>query len=121
MTTLATPVTLRNDVVRLEPLTHQHTDDLCEATADGDLHTLWFTLVPSPAEMTTEIDRRLTLQREASMNPFAVISLLPGDTYGKAVGMTTFMHIDQSNQRVEIGSTWYRAAVQRTPSPTLLQ
>ena len=49
------------------------------------------------------------------MNPFAVISLLPGDTYGKAVGMTTFMHIDQSNQRVEIGSTWYRAAVQRTP------
>ena len=115
MTTLATPVTLRNDVVRLEPLTHQHADDLCEATADGDLHTLWFTLVPSPTEMTTEIDRRLTLQREASMNPFAVISLLPGNTYGKAVGMTTFMHIDQSNQRVEIGSTWYRAAVQRTP------
>jgi RimJ/RimL family protein N-acetyltransferase len=28
--------------------------------------------------------------------------------------MTTFMHIDSENHRLEIGSTWYRESVQRT-------
>jgi RimJ/RimL family protein N-acetyltransferase len=31
-----------------------------------------------------------------------------------AVGMTSFMHIDAPNRRVEIGSTWYRKRVQRS-------
>ena len=33
----------------------------------------------------------------------------------QAVGMTTFMNIDAVNRRVEIGSTWYRKRVQRSP------
>ena len=28
--------------------------------------------------------------------------------------MTTFMHIDEANRRLEIGSTWYALSVQRT-------
>jgi RimJ/RimL family protein N-acetyltransferase len=32
--------------------------------------------------------------------------------------MTTFMHIDPANKRVEIGSTWYAKRVQRTPLNT---
>jgi RimJ/RimL family protein N-acetyltransferase len=32
--------------------------------------------------------------------------------------MTTFMNIDAKNQRVEIGSTWYRKRVQRGPLNT---
>ena len=28
--------------------------------------------------------------------------------------MTTYMNIDQANRRLEIGSTWYRQAVQRS-------
>jgi RimJ/RimL family protein N-acetyltransferase len=32
--------------------------------------------------------------------------------------MTTYMNIDAANRRVEIGSTWYRASVQRTPLNT---
>jgi RimJ/RimL family protein N-acetyltransferase len=28
--------------------------------------------------------------------------------------MTTYMNVDAANRRVEIGSTWYRKAVQRT-------
>jgi RimJ/RimL family protein N-acetyltransferase len=43
------------------------------------------------------------------MLPFAVLT-----PDGKAVGMTTYMNIDPVNKRVEIGSTWYRKAVQRT-------
>ena len=43
------------------------------------------------------------------MVPFAIL-----DRNGKAVGMTTYMNIDATNRRVEIGSTWYAASVQRT-------
>jgi RimJ/RimL family protein N-acetyltransferase len=35
-----------------------------------------------------------------------------------AVGMTTYMNVDAVNRRVEIGSTWYRRRVQRTPINT---
>jgi RimJ/RimL family protein N-acetyltransferase len=60
--------------------------------------------------MTAEIDRRLRLQAEGSMLPFAVID----NGLRKAVGMTTYMNVDAVHKRVEIGSTWYRKSVQRT-------
>jgi N-acetyltransferase len=37
---------------------------------------------------------------------------------GKIVGMTTFMNIDATHKRVEIGSTWYARSVQRSPLNT---
>ena len=44
------------------------------------------------------------------MLPFAVLDAKTGE----AVGMTTYMNVDAANRRVEIGSTWYAARVQRT-------
>lgn len=103
-------VTLKGNLVTLEPLSFEHEPDLGEAAADGDLHALWYTLVPEPAKVRSEIERRLGLQASGSMMPFAVRSR----ETGKAVGMTTYMNIEQRNRRLEIGSTWYRNAVQRT-------
>ena len=111
MSTWPEPVTLTGTYVTVTPLSHHHHDDLVEATADGDLHQLWYTMVPSPSEVASEIERRLALE---SMLPFAVID----NGSGKAVGMTTYMNIDAANRRVEIGSTWYRKSVQRTPLNT---
>jgi RimJ/RimL family protein N-acetyltransferase len=108
------PVTLRGARVTLEPLAHRHQADLVEAVKDGELWQLWYTFIPPPERMAAEIDRRLGLQAAGSMLPFAVID----NTAGKAVGMTTYMNIDAANKRVEIGSTWYRKAVQRTPLNT---
>jgi RimJ/RimL family protein N-acetyltransferase len=48
------------------------------------------------------------------MLPFTIID----KKSGQAVGMTTYMNIDASNLRVEIGSTWYRKSVQRSPINT---
>ena len=92
------------------PLDHAHHDDLVEAVNDGKLWTLWYTSVPAPDRLRAEIDRRLELQKQGSMLPFAVIER----SSNEAVGMTTFMHIDAANRRVEIGSTWYRKRVQRS-------
>lgn len=107
------PVTLEGSHVTVAPLDKTHLSDLQEATADGDLHKLWYTMVPPPEGMADEIGRRLGLQQAGSMLPFSIL-----DPSGKAVGMTTYMNIDAANRRVEIGSTWYRKAAQRGPMNT---
>jgi len=104
------PVTLCSQHITLEPLAQRHCDDLVEAVKDGALWTLWYTSVPSPEGMQAEIERRLALQVAGSMLPFAVID----NTTERAVGMTTYMNVDATNRRVEIGSTWYRKSAQRT-------
>ena len=104
------PVSLRGRHVSLVPLSHSHHDALVEALKDGELWGLWYTKIPAPEELTAEIDRRLLLQRQGSMIPFAVIE----EPTQEAAGMTTFMNIDAVNRRVEIGSTWYRKRVQRS-------
>ncbi len=103
------PLTLTNDHARLEPLSQDHHDELCEAARDGELWNLWYTAVPSPEGMRAEIERRLALQARGSMQPFTV--RMPS---GRVVGMTTYMNVDQVNRRVEIGSTWYAKTAQRT-------
>ncbi|HEY0686479.1 MAG TPA: GNAT family protein [Steroidobacter sp.] len=107
-------VTLRGEHVTLEPLTLARHDELVEAVRDGELWNLWYTFIPTPDTMKSEIEKRLELHRQGSMLPFAVIEA----TTGKAVGMTTYMNIDAEARRVEIGSTWYRKNVQRTPLNT---
>ena len=114
MTPFVPPVTLSGRHVRLEPLAASHHDDLCEAVRDGELWNHWYTAIPTPEGMAAEIARRLDLQAKGSMCPFAVID----PATGRAVGMTTYMNIDATNRRVEIGSTWYRQSVQRGPLNT---
>ena len=103
-------VSLHGRQVSLVPLSHSHHDDLVEAVKDGELWTLWYTNIPTPDKMRAEIDRRLSLQAQGSMLPFAVME----KSSNTAVGMTTYMNIDAVNRRLEIGSTWYRKRVQRS-------
>ena len=108
------PVTLEGEHATLVPLNRSHLDDLAEATKDGELWKLWYTVVPTAEDMAGEIDRRLGLQEAGSMLPFTTIE----NATGQAVGMTTYMNIDAASKRVEIGSTWNRKRVQRGPMNT---
>ena len=100
--------TLTHELVKLEQLGQHHSGDLAENV--GNLWEIWYTHIPSPDEMSAEIERRLSLQQKGIMAPFAVV-----DTKTKqAVGMTTYMNIDEPNRRLEIGSTWISDKVQRT-------
>ena len=103
-------VTLSSDRVTLAPLDRSHCEALRAAVADGELWRLWYTFVPTPDAMAGEIERRLKLKDLGSMLPFTVIE----NATGEPVGMTTFMNVDATHKRVEIGSTWYRKRVQRT-------
>jgi N-acetyltransferase len=108
------PVTLRGSHATLEPLTHARRDELIEAVRDGELWKLWYTFVPTPETVEAEIERRLEQQRKGTMLPFTIVDA----TSGKAAGMTTYMNIEAETRRLEIGSTWYRKSVQRTPMNT---
>jgi RimJ/RimL family protein N-acetyltransferase len=99
---------LENHAVRLEPLSHDHHDDLVEAV--GELWRTWYTRIPSPEGMAAEISLRLERQAAGAMAPWAVVDARTG----RAVGMTTFLHLDEPNRRLEVGSTWLGAAAQGT-------
>ena len=101
-------VTLKGQHVHVVPLDPSHEAALSQA-AKG-LEGLWYTWVPSPAEMKADIARRL-----ATENMCAFTLMTPD---GTPMGMTTFMNIDPVNLRVEIGSTWIGKAMQRSPFNT---
>jgi RimJ/RimL family protein N-acetyltransferase len=108
------PIPLRGKYAILEPLSHDHHNDLVEAVQDGELWKLWYTVIPEPSQMKAEINRRLERQFRGGMLPFAV-----KDTRtGKVVGMTSYWNVDEPHRRVEIGGTWYRKSMQRTPLNT---
>jgi RimJ/RimL family protein N-acetyltransferase len=108
------PVSLGGEHAVLEPLAQEHESQLAEAAADGELWALWYTSVPRPEQVGQEIRRRLGLREAGSMLPFSVRQ----KSSGRLVGMTTYMNVDAVNRRVEIGSTWYAASVQRSPLNT---
>lgn len=104
------PFTAQHPLCAVRLLGRTDAADLAEASRSLDHAGLWYTSVPLPEDVPAEIDRRLALMDAGTMLPFAVID----PRTNRAVGMTTYMNIDAPNKRVEIGSTWYGAGVQRT-------
>ncbi|MFC7754494.1 GNAT family N-acetyltransferase [Tsukamurella soli] len=104
-----TPV-LRNEFVELQPLGPEHHDGLVDAVRDGELWRTWYTSIPSPDEMAAEIERRRARQDDGDLAPWAIID----PRTGSAVGMTTYLHLDPDNRRLEIGSTWLGRRAQGT-------
>ena len=104
------PLALVGSEVTLEPLAPHHLDALVDAARDGELWKLWYTSVPPPDGMAAEIERRLSLQRQGSMLPWAVRV----NRRGQLAGMTSYLNADAVNRRLEIGATWYRVSSQRT-------
>lgn len=101
---------LRNDVVHLEPLSLEHAADLARAVAVGDLWRTWYARIPAPEAMTAEIEHRLADYAAGLRVPWAIIDA----ESGRAVGMTTYLHLDPANKRLEIGHTWLGREAQGT-------
>lgn len=104
------PVRLEGQLVVLEPLRPEHHDGLLAAVQDGELWRLWYTNIPAPAEMASEIGWRLQLQELGQMVPFTARRR----SDHSIIGMTSYMNIDQQLPRVEIGSTWNAASAHGT-------
>lgn len=107
---LTDSITLSGEHVILEPLSGGHRAGLEAAASEPGLERLWYTSVPTPGNVASEIDRRLALRDAGTMNPW--VQRRAED--GHIVGMTTFCNIDQQNRHVEIGHTWIAPSTQRT-------
>jgi len=101
---------LERSPVRLRPLDPSDRPSLIEAPRDGELWSLGFTFVGSPATMASWIELALAAQTGGRALPFAV----EHTPSGRVVGSTRFLNVDLANRRVEIGNTWYAASHQRS-------
>ncbi len=104
------PVTLQGQYATLEPLELQHHDALQAAAADGELWRLWYTSVPAPETTRAYIENALAMRERLGAMPFVVRQKVDG----VVIGSTRYANVDESNQRLEIGYTWYAKRVQRT-------
>lgn len=105
------PITLEGLHVLLEPLSESHRDALFAAAADGELWNSRLTLVPSSPDKTSEyIEEALSGQAQGRYLPFVIRYKATGEV----VGTTRYRAIERTHCRLEIGSTWLSASVQRT-------
>jgi RimJ/RimL family protein N-acetyltransferase len=95
--------------VALEPLQPAHADGLRAAAADGKLWELWYTNVPSPAEVDAYVDAALAMQAAGAALAFTV-----RDAHGRVVGTTRYYDLLPGTPRLQIGYTWYARSAQRT-------
>ena len=108
-TAFAQPV-LSGDTVELRPLERGHIPALLEAAADGELWNLTVTVVPGPDTVDHYVERALEGRRASTVMPFVIVL----KATGRVVGSTRFWKIDRVNRKLEIGSTWLSASMQRT-------
>lgn len=104
------PVVLTgNRWVILEPLRREHVSEIAAAAADGELGRLWFTAAPAPEAVERWVDARLAVQAPDTGLTFVVRRL-----DGTLVGSSSYMNVDASNRRLEIGNTWFVASARRS-------
>lgn len=113
MTFLAA-TTLTGRLVRLEPLAEEHVDGLADAVRDGRIHDLWYTSVPEPGAMASDVADKLSLAQQGQMLPFAIRRLADD----RLIGVTTFCSPLPAVPAVEIGFTWQAASAHRTGTNT---
>ena len=104
------PAVLRGRIVRLEPLSKEHLDDLADVAFEGNL---WAWTVIQPTDRTgleAWIDAALANMAAGTELPFATVDV----ETGKAIGSTRFMSIVPEHRRLEIGWTWVAAGWQRS-------
>lgn len=104
------PTTLSGKIVTLIPLAREHSDALLNAASDGELWNLWYTSVPNNTSVDAYLNQAFKDQEAERALLFAVVD----NNTQKIIGTTRYCNVDNLNQRLEIGYTWYAKSFQRT-------
>jgi N-acetyltransferase len=104
------PVTLAGSHLRLEPLSSEHLDGLCEFGLDPELWRWTTTRLLTRQDMIGYLEEALEDEQNGTARPFATICL----ESGRVIGSTRFANIDLHNRHVEIGWTWVAVPWHRT-------
>ena len=101
---------LEGRLTRLEPLSLDHLDGLCEVGLDPVIWR-WMPLpMNSRSDVQAFIEATLAAQAAGREQPFATIDRAAG----RVVGSTRYLNIEPPHRRLEIGYTWLAPAWQRT-------
>jgi RimJ/RimL family protein N-acetyltransferase len=101
---------LRGTHIRLEPLSLDRLDGLCEVGLDPAIWRWAPKPITTCEEMRIDVETALGWQAEGTALPFATI-LHETD---QIVGSTRFANVDLENKHMEIGWTWIGKPWQRT-------
>ncbi|WCN07344.1 GNAT family N-acetyltransferase [Streptomyces sp. M92] len=109
---------LEGSVVRLEPLSHRHAEDLA-AAAEENRSSYGFTWVPKATEVEGYIDAQLARAADGKLAPYAQVDRVSG----RAVGATAFWDprlwpTGDGLCAIEVGFTWLAASAQGTGTNT---
>jgi N-acetyltransferase len=104
------PVVLDGEFVRLEPMSLNHLDALCEIGLAEEIWRWSPEPITNREAMERYVETALDEQRRGVSLPFVTID----KTQNKIVGSTRFGNIAVKDLRVEIGWTWINPAWQRT-------
>ncbi|MDQ1605526.1 MAG: N-acetyltransferase [Actinomycetota bacterium] len=104
------PIILQGTHVRLEPLSPDHLDGLCEVGLDPAIWRWAPVPITNREEMRRYLETALRWQTEGTAMPFATVL----NETDQVVGSTRFANIDRENKHMEIGWTWIGKAWQRT-------
>ena len=102
-------VTLKGNVVTLEPPGMDHVEPLKVAVMDGENWKFWFANVPSPDQMQNYVVKAIENAKKGDI-AFAVKT----NNTNQIVGTTRFYNVDESNKRPMLGYTWYAKSACRT-------
>lgn len=93
---------LAGRLVRLEPLSLDHVDDLYEAGRDPEVWRWQYTQPESRDDMARLVGEALQQYADGDRVTWAQVEVASG----RAVGMTSYWDIDETHRHLEIGHTW---------------
>ena len=96
------PITLEGQLVRLEPLSKEHVDDLSKVGLDPEIWDLSPQNITTRDHLKTYVDDAVRDGEAGISIPFAIVE----KESESAVGSTRYCSIDRQNRRLEIGWTW---------------
>ncbi len=102
--------TLQGSHIRLEPLSLDHLDGLCQVGLDPEIWRWAPVPITTSEEMRNYVETALRWQAEGTTLPFATVL----NETNQTVGSTRFANIDRENKHMEIGWTWIGRTWQRT-------
>ena len=98
------PRVLENDIVRLEPLTEAHREELRPLAAETELWAL--TSIRGDGE---HFDGWFDLMLAGQARGDQISHLVRSKTTGSALGHSAYLGITPAHRRLEVGWTWYCA------------
>jgi N-acetyltransferase len=107
-------LTLSGKKIRLRPLIESDDQTLVNASSDGELWNLPYTVVPSKNTVNEYIAQAIEGRNTSTVIPFVIEDIASN----KAIGSTRFWKIDAKNRKLEIGHTWYSKSFQKTYANT---